>query len=1179
MTALNLLQDDFSGRSLIEASAGTGKTWTLTTLYARLLLERKLSVAQILVVTYTTAATAELRERIRDRLAALLEVYQQGPGEDELLNQLQARYPDADSQRRVLLAVHGFDEAAIFTIHGFCQRVLQDAAFEVAGDFDSELIQDERELLDALLADLWRQQLASAEPLWAAFLAQQRITPRSLRQQLQRHLGKPYLRIEPQTDQWPGFADLHQRWQQAAQCWWQHSADWLKCLKAFDGLNQRSYDRAKLDAWQSELDGYFRDPAAIFGNPEGLRRLSRERLLSGTKKGFETPLSPLADALQDLQNALESALAAAGQRLIALKVRLIEQLDRQLPERKAEQRLLAFDDLLNRLHQALDSEPGAHLARTLRSRYPLALIDEFQDTDPVQYAIFRRIYDAPERADLCFVGDPKQAIYAFRGADLNTYLQARADVTRRYSLATNHRSTPTLITALNRLFQRPMPFAEASLDYPPVAASPRARPTLQLPEELAPAALNLLWLSDEPLSKGSAGQLAASDCACRVAALLEASRAGQACFIEGDTRTPLRGSDIAILVANHRQAAEVAAQLARHAVPCVRRSKDSVWHSEEARELAAVLAAYAEPGREGLLRHALASRLLGRDSLALAAAQENIRNWDEERESAERYHQLWRQQGFIRAFQLWLDEQQVAERLLALADGERRLTNLLHLAELLQAESLSRPGLERLLDWLHEQIGSDHHGDDALLRLESDAERVQIVTIHTAKGLEYPLVFCPYLWDGSLLQRNESISCHADDGTPLLDLGSEQLELHRQRARQERFAERLRLVYVALTRARDRLWVHWGPVDSAVRKDGTLGAEGLHTSAMAWLLHGRQQPGQDALAELAEHLQQATPEQLLAELRELATTDAHIALCPLLDSAPQGQDGQRAPQPRHLARCNRELRPAWRIGSFSGLTAGRHSEQPDRDLPASASYGEPGEGFYAFPRGARAGTCLHAILEDWGRGKAALDQLIEPALSAHGIDAALWSDIARRQLQQVIHSELNEQGLTLAGLHPQRRLPELSFTFPVRQLDMHRLRDLLSDPQNGLEEPFRHAAAHLHFDALDGFLKGFIDLTFEHEGRWYIVDYKSNWLGPDASHYQGERLLQTLAGEHYYLQYLIYLVALRRFLRSRLGDGQDRLGGAYYLFLRAMPDSGLYFDRPTDVLLDQLDRLFQEGNA
>ncbi|MBT8767433.1 exodeoxyribonuclease V subunit beta [Metapseudomonas boanensis] len=1175
--SLDLLNDTFTGRSLIEASAGTGKTWTLTALYARLLLERQLGVGQVLVVTYTTAATAELRERIRARLAALLAVYEGAPAPDPVLAGLHAQYPGEEHHRRLLLAVHGFDEAAIFTIHGFCQRALQDAAFEAGGDFDSELATDDREVLDALLADLWRRELSEAEPAWARFLAQKRITPVWLRQRLRAHLGKPYLRIEPSELKAGDLSAASEAWSHAQGFWQRQGAQWLETLTRFDGLNKRSYDAAKFVLWQAELDAYFADPAALFAAPTGLEKLAREALIKATKKGFDAPLDAVSDALQGVLDALAEAEPAGAARLIALQVRLLETLNRELPARKAAQRLLAFDDLLNRLEDALHGPVGEALGQALRERYPVALIDEFQDTDPVQYAIFRRVYE--HEGDLCFVGDPKQAIYAFRGADLATYLKAREEAARQYSLDTNHRSTPELIAALNQVFARPLPFAEPGLDYPPVGASNKSRAHLVLPGADAP--LELVWLGDEPIGKGEAGSAVAVDTARRIAGLLAASTRGEAYFEDNGQRIPLQGGDIAVLVSSHRQAGDVAAELAARGVPSVRRGRDSVWHSEEAEELAAVLAAYAEPGREGVLRYALATRLLGRDALQLARCQDDEHAWDEERESAERYHQLWQQQGFMRAFRAWLDEQGVAERLIALPDGERRLTNLLHLAELLQTESLQRPGLEPLLAWFNAQRGAESHGDDALLRLESDAERVQIVTVHTSKGLEYPLVFCPYLWDGALLRRDEDITCHAADGTPLLDLGSDDFDAHRAVARRERFAERLRLAYVALTRARDRLWLHWGPVAlPKAKKDGELPEDGLHSCALAWLLHGRSLDQEDVLGALASHLAALDGAGLRRELEALAGASAgQIALVyPQVDEA-SAQGESRAEAPAILATLSRTLSSTWRVGSFSGLAAGMHMEAPDRDTLAMPSTQDPGTGFFAFPRGARAGTCLHAILEDWMRDEGELPALVQKHLQGHGLPDS-WSEIASAHLQQVLDTDLDGQGMTLAGLASARRLPELGFTFPVAELDVARLRALLANPAFGLPEPMRLAAERLEFDTLKGFMKGFIDLTFEHAGRWYIADYKSNWLGPDAGWYVGERLEQAIAAEHYHLQYLIYLVALRRFLRQRLdGFSSDQLGGAFYLFLRGMPDAGVYFHRPADSLLDALDHLFEEGRG
>ena len=1176
------LDSCFTGQTLIEASAGTGKTWTLTALYARLLLEHQYSVNQILVVTYTQAATAELRERIRAQLAQLLALYESDaqsdqPDESDFYRQLQRRFPTPEARRRLLLAVHGFDEASIFTIHGFCQRALQEAAFEAGSDFDNALTPDDSELLDAVITDLWRRELALADPCWAHFLANQGITPHRIRQKLRPYLGKPYLQVEPSPEEKAPLATpLESAWKKAAQGWQHEGASWIALLCAHPGLNQQTHKTAKIRLWGQMLDRYFADPALLFQIPEALGRLGAQALKKATKKGHASPEHPLAEDLDQLATQLKQQEPLYQQAVAALYARLLQNINTELPKRKTAQRLQAFDDLLNQLHQALSGENGAQLAQLLRDQYPLALIDEFQDTDPIQYAIFQRIYAEQSSANLCFVGDPKQAIYAFRGADLDTYLTARASTARHYNLTTNYRSTPALLQALNRLFQRPLPFAEERLEYHPVQAPEQTRPHLQLPAEENDTALTWVWLGDQALTKGQAEGLAAQDTARRIARLLSCPDAG---FVQEDqSRIPLKGGDVAVLVANHRQAALIAEALSARSVPSVRKGRDSVWHSEEAHELAAVLTAYADPSHEGWLRYALATRLLGRDAQWLAEAQKHQERWDQERETAERYQSLWQQQGFLRAFRRWLDEEGIAKRLLERPDGERRLTNLLHLGELLEAQQERRPGMEPLLRWFAEQRSGEGGGDDALLRLESDAERVQIVTIHTSKGLEYPLVFCPFLWDGRLLGlHQDSARCHTQAGQSLLDLGGPQLETHLDQARHERFAEQLRLVYVALTRAKERLWVHWGPVQ--ISNEQKQPKEGLHTSALAWLIHGRTLHQAPVLDQLAQHLQPLTEPEIYNALQALTQTAQGSMAIQALDE--QEAVAEALPRPHtvlHLSQLGRTLQSAWRIGSFSGLTAGVHKEAPDYDASNIREVTEQGEGIHAFPRGARAGTCLHAILEDWARDKGTLETLTQAGLNAHGLPESL-TPLLSQHLQHVLDTALGDHNLRLSALTAPQKRPELGFTFPVSALEVAPLRALLTDPAMGLPEPLRQAASHLKFETLHGFLKGFIDLTFEYQGLWYIVDYKSNWLGPDSSFYHEEQLLHALASEHYYLQYLIYLVALRRFLRVRLqtNDAQSiPIGGAYYLFLRGMPEAGVYFTRPSDALLDALDRLFEK---
>ncbi|KXU39396.1 exodeoxyribonuclease V subunit beta [Ventosimonas gracilis] len=1187
---MDLQQSPFDRRSLIEASAGTGKTWTLSALYLRLLLERGLSVREILVVTYTKAATAELRQRIRARLAELLALYQGQPCADDFLQALYHCYPGEEAYRRVLLAVHGFDQAAIFTIHGFCQRALQDAAFEAAVDFDNALQSDDEELARALLTDLWRQQLASADPLWASWLVQKKVTPKTLWQALKDYLNKPWLQLLP-----PAGSDLAPindgyliaSYQHSAALWQSFGEGFIKDLRAHGQLKKNTHPEEKLEAWGYDLQTWFKSPAALLSPPEALSKLTSDALTKATKKGHPPPAHPLAELLQDLQQDLSLASGYFAKRLALLHSQLLSQLNQALPQRKAALRVLAFDDLLGQLLSALSGASGQVLAAHLRKTYPLALIDEFQDTDPTQFAIFNRIYpltDALGEAALCLVGDPKQAIYAFRGADLETYLSARQSAVNRYELPNNYRSRPELIAALNALFEHPLPFAQVGLDYPKVVAAEKPRKRLQLPQHLAAAALNLVWLTGDKLTKEQASEQATTDCAGRIAAILAASRAGDAGFIEGKALQPIKGGDIAVLVGSHRQALHMAQALSAQGVLPVLRSKQSVWRSEEAAELFAVLCAYAQPTREGLLRYALLTRLLGRSGEDCARWGVDDSAFEREQNAAALHHLHFQQQGFMKAFRHWLVSEAVAPRLLGLEGGERRLTNLLHLAELLGQQSLERPTLPALLLWFDARRQDDNkQAEEAELRLESDAERVQIVTIHSAKGLEYPLVFCPFLWDGKLLQgsgKPRHLRCHKEDGSLLVDFGSEAFEQNLARARQEAFAEKLRLAYVAMTRARDSLWLYCG----AVRVPGNsknLPDEGLHSSALGWLLYAAALPLPPAeetppVTLLGHHLAGREEPSLREELTLRLSSLPHSALlAPFAQTASSPRE-RRAGTPGQLAEPPENLGRVFRIGSFSGLTFGVHRDAPDRDSITAAALNEPGTGFFAFPRGARAGTCLHGILEDWARGKDALPALVENALKAHAIDPKQWGEITATHLQQVLNADLNGKGLRLCALQSTQRLPELGFCFPLTRLSATALQRLLSDPAHGLPPVMREAARQLDFETLQGFLKGFIDLTFEWQGRWYIADYKSNWLGSETRFYQNEHLAQAIAREHYYLQYLIYLIALRRFLRVRLGlkDAGQRLGGAFYLFLRGMPEAGCYFHRPQDNLLDALDDLF-----
>ena len=1223
---LDVYTTPLAGHTLIEASAGTGKTWTISGLYTRLLLDPDLNlqVSEILVVTFTTAATAELRERIRQRLSDVLDSFRSGTAVDEFCARLLESCGGGRdwAVRKLTRAVAGFDDAAIFTIHGFCQRILAEAAFESGADFGLQMLPDQSELLNEVVEDYWRQQVYPASGAWLDYLQLQQAAPDDWRGKVKPFIGNlqhRMLPLLPLADVTAELAQFDACLAQIDELWRSHGGALGELLLTDPGLSRQSYRVDTLRGRLQRLDALILGGAlgreALRGGKarEELEKFAAGRLAAAAKKGCAPLQHPLFDAIERLLQLAEALLPAFELRLQHLLAGLLQYIERELPRRKQERQQLSFDDLLTQVWQATRGPQGPHFNQFVRSRYRAALIDEFQDTDPVQCGIFAALYGGTG-LPLFFVGDPKQAIYSFRGADIHAYLAARRSVDRSATLDTNQRSVPLLIRAVNTLFgngDNPAAFVDTGIEFQPVRAPQKQRPSLQIDGEAA-APLRFLLLPAEIGKKGektrsatSANALAAAGTANEIARLLTLAAQGQAYIDEQGRQRPLSGGDIAVLVPSGWLAQQMQAELRLRGIASVRQVRDSVFASAEAQALLLVLQAIAAPTRQGLVRTALVAPLLGYDINTLQQAMDAGEPWERLLDEFSRWHQLWRDAGFMRMLRDWLDwpgagGQSVPQRLLALADGERRLTNLLHLAELLQQQSRLRVGIEPLLIWLQHMLADPQAGGDAaLMRLESDAERVQIVTIHSSKGLEYPVVFCPWLFDGKLGADGVGVSFHRDDSA-WLDFGSARLGEHRRIAAREALAEKLRLLYVALTRAKHRCYVVWGNVGilaAAPQPCSTADAiaRGLHSSPLSWLLHPcpNQATADDPLLAMRNHCATLDSEAIKHDLLQLQrrAPDA-IAILPL----PLPDEPWRAPPPTELTT---ELQPAafgrpplqwgWRVASFSGLTRetlqplpSEQLEAPDHDavaLPepaATAPSREPS--LFNFPLGevpaAVAGTTIHAVLEHWNWDRPDdLPALVERELAAAGLQPH-WQPVVEQFARHSVATRLDRRNLTLARATAQQRLAEMEFTFPLQGLSVAAVQKLLEAPQYGVDPAFVAASKLLSFDSLQGYLRGFIDLVFEVDGRYYIVDYKTNRLGDRAADYGPPQLTQAVAHSHYYLQYLIYSVALHLHLQARLPGYAyaSHFGGVYYLFLRGMADesgdTGVFFDRPPLALIE-----------
>jgi len=1239
---LDVFTCELAGIRQIEASAGTGKTWNICGLYLRLLLERQLEVQRILVVTFTNAATAELRERIRQRIVdtlAWLHAERAGeptPGGDEFVPRLLARARDGlglstdDVLARLELALATFDEAAIFTIHGFCQRALADTPFAAQMPLALELVRDDSGWVAEAANDFWRRRIAADEvdAGLAGHLVASKDSPERFAALLKRHLSKPLAHAA-----WPDGLDAVRRIDGSAlseahgvarDLWQAHRERLAELLEsALEHLDGRSYKpdslRTALASWDDVLrhdDGI----AALASQPDKLDLLTRDRVFKTAKAKKGVPPHEFFDVAQrlvDLRNAATQALDYA--RLALLRDLLAEGADAQR-QAKRRQRVIAFDDMLFNLHERLTNGQSPWLAGELKKRFPAALIDEFQDTDPLQFAIFRTIYTTPTddalgAAPLFFVGDPKQAIYSFRNADLHTYLEAGRHALARYSLAENQRSSEPLIRALNQLFgANRRAFMLEGLHYQPVNFG--AKPRQAFVDDSAPRAPLQVWTlppadDGEPMFLRDAQAAVVAATADEIARLLAASRQGQVRLGQGAAERPLAAGDIAVLVRSNAQGSQVRAALTARGVGSVELSQASVFRSSDAEELDRVLAAILEPARERTLKAALSTELMGLDAADIAALGDDESRLLDAVQRFANWRDVWIQRGIGFMLRQWLAVDRVPGRLLARPDGERRLTNLLHLVECLHEAGERLPAPDTLLRWFQAQRVSPDADDATQLRLESDQNLVQIVTIHKSKGLEYPIVFCPFLWSASRGGRADGltgVAYHDDDGRTVIDYGHQFLDEARKddikrRLRLEESAESLRLVYVALTRAVHRCVL----VAGCYRGGGRAPSATASTrSLLNWLVAG------DGLspAEWFEHKQGAAP---IAQAWQALAAASGGAIG--VDPLPRGQPILlRADRPAADALAAlappRVLPQGWRIGSFSALAHGAahdrsgvdhdlraHDVAPAPDAAATAAAWMPDEDDpLLFPRGPAAGEAIHHAFENADfTDRATWPKAIHGALhllrtmgvpDAPGDDgSALRARMLARLLEATLGTPLplgTATPLRLAELPLSRRLVELEFHLPSHRLDAHALNDALADAG--------YAMPRLAFAPLRGFLKGFIDLVFEHEGRFFVLDWKSNHLGDAAGRYGQPGMAAAMRDQGYHLQYLLYLVALDRYLRQRLPgyDPQRHLGGAVYLFVRGVrpgwldadaTPTGVFFHRPAPATIARLSALFDVETA
>ncbi|VEN72714.1 RecBCD enzyme subunit RecB [Candidatus Desulfarcum epimagneticum] len=1219
MKTFNLAEVPLSGVNLIEAGAGTGKTYAIAGLFLRLIVEKKTPVNKILVVTFTQAATDELKRRMRSRLVEAGEAFLSGVSGDPFLEGLVKKTADGrDGLFLIRRALAEFDEAPVFTIHGFCRRMLSDSAFESGRLFDCELATG-RGLHAEIAEDFWRRRVCASPPEFVVHLMSRKISGPDYYQGLLERVKAPDAEIVPDIEKpsLDSLGDYRKAMETLRREWPRRRKEVRKIfydpsLKAsvFGSLKPSrpggfSNRDARVCRLMENMDRLAAPRGMGFPFFKGFESFTPGRLAELTKKKFAPPRHDIFDICGEIFDQGTKLTDEMDRLALFFDIRFMGFARREMERRKRRRNIQSFDDLLSGVRDALAKKENASFAAGIRDRYDAALIDEFQDTDFLQYDIFERLFAAPGKT-LFMIGDPKQAIYGFRGADVFSYMKAAQDAPFRHTLLENWRSAPGLVEAVNAVFSGGLkkPFVLDGMDF--VKARPAPRPD---PGEGPFGAPLKLWLMRGTNDGGKSRPVAKAE-AVRVIARAVAR---QALEIAASPKRPFGPGDMAVLTRTNRQARIVRDAFSSLGIPAILYDSGNIFESREAFEMNVFLAALADPFDRRLLASALATDMMG-----LRAGDMDAENLPGGRSRAgdmagrmKTYRRIWKTGGFMRMFGAMMEKEKVRRRLLSYPDGERRLTNLLHLSEILHDASSGRGGeIRGLAGWLGKmRKGMGDDPEESRLRLESDRHAVSVVTIHKSKGLEYPVVFCPFCWEG-VPAPGKPVLFHdpEKEGRLVCDFGSGDMKKSASVQQWEALAENARLLYVALTRAKSLCHLFWGRIRSAEK------------SALAYLLHcaGRLDetgdPGSLVQAVEKEFLRK-TDGEILADLKALEKRSRGAIEVLELDGEGPG-DFAPLPRPREQRLLFRpfsgKIDDSWKVSSFSSLAAGPDPEPfgdflhgdfgddgkweptPPREtepLDDEARHGD----IVHFPRGARSGLFFHELFECLDFRSRDMDQrqaLVREKMEKYDVDPA-WKTATLAMIKHTLEAPLSRfpdrpggADFCLADVPLEDRITEMEFYFPMGLLDPGRLERVFSDAGPGVSPPapaLARMARKLSFSPCRGFMKGFIDLAFRRGGRWHIVDWKSNFLGTGPADYRPSRLLSAMEEHAYFLQYHIYTAALSRYLSLKEPgyDYDSGFGGVFYLFIRGIrperdPEFGVFYDRPSRELMERLDRAFQE---
>lgn len=1216
MQQLNPISIPLNAVSLIEASAGTGKTYTMGSLYLRLLLQAgentfpyALNVEQILVVTFTEMATEELKRKIRERIydaKQKLTAYQQTQdsavfGQDDFLRELVATISDLPlAIQRLTLAEQNMDLAAIYTIHGFCRRMLMQYAFNSGVHFNLELSGEEDDLLLRLAQKIWRDHFYSQPYAVVEFIQKNLVSPSNIVTKIKKFAGSELKLPEKRPHFFEGtfeeflskiddyFHDIEDKEQKLKKLWKDKSqeirdlidAELQKAIpKDHKKINPSSFRKDHKSKWFTLMNKWAEEPEAP--QPDCLKIFRQSEINKQAGSKCEEFLTHVV--FEEIDELYQWQVFFVKAPIF----HFLKELNTQLAEYKLNHSEKSFYDLLRLLKEALCHPNNTEFAQLIRYQYPFAMIDEFQDTDAVQYQIFSKVYVEPQRLEpvtdngFIMIGDPKQAIYKFRGADIFTYFKAADEAQHRFNLGKNYRSHQDVVQCVNHLFdfREPPPFLYEKIPFLPVE-SKDDHPKFWLNGEVEPA---VRFYVDETSVKENM----AKACAISIQHWLQSAVENNADFRsdEKGVEKALKPESIAVLVRSRKEADLVKNELRRLGIASVFLSENSnVFDSKAAKDLLLILRACLNPFSERNILNAVATAIFAQTAADIQRIRLDENRWEYWIEKFIHYQKTWQKQGvLVMLHQLFLQEK-ITEKLYPTVDGKRLVTDLLHLAELLQEAATLNESEAALLRWFEKQIQGEERQNEQQVRLESELQLVKIVTIHKSKGLEYDLVWLPFIGYASKF-RPEHISTYYDQKRKavLWDIDGS----HEKDVKQEDFAEQLRLLYVALTRAKYQLNI--GVPKTFEEKWSAL----LYVLTQGEIQTNEKPTAYDSLPLLRKLVHDASEGSI-----QISETTALKAL-----DAPMQSETQA---PLNAATFTGHIEQNWTVTSFSAIEAIHQNkkyykeqlaaesavafepvfdggkdydfnEQATETMLESASHESAypfGYSPFDFPHGIKIGTALHRFLEKYDFSQPLNEDKVEKLCQWLQLDET-WLPSLQQWMNAILDTPLSadDPTLKLSNLSRQQCVKEMQF-----YLKLNRVFDV-SAFNRALQKHHHLPSEALQFDSIKGMLRGFMDLVFCHNGKYYLVDYKSNFLGVEPQNYVGKSLEQAMLANHYDWQYLFYTLALHRYLQQRDANYQYEIhfGGVFYCFLRGMNgenQDGVFFDKPDYALIQALENVF-----